>query len=173
MQTVGQTIVSSSPRQSCIFSPCVSSQKVSKRLNTNKLKLATTLESQLNKASGNDWDSLKMTVHFAALQVLGLTTRNHQDWFDENDVEIQTLLEEKRQPHRAHQSDPTSESKKDAYVGKRGEVQRKLRIMQDTWLSNKANVIQGYADRHDTKCFFDSLETITWPTNISPTLSVD
>lgn len=49
-------------------------QIVSKRLNTNKLELTTTLESQLNKVSGNDWDSLKMTVHFTALQVLGLTT---------------------------------------------------------------------------------------------------
>lgn len=107
-----------------------------------------------------------MTVLFAALQVRGLATRNHHDWFDENDVEIQTLLEEKCQPHRAHQSDPTSKSKKDAYVSKGKEVQRKLHIMQDTWLSNKANVIQGYADRHDMKCFFDSLETITWPTNI-------
>ena len=52
-------------------------QKVSKRLNTNKLKrpsvqqeLATTLESLLNEAAGNNWDSLKTTVHSAALQVL-------------------------------------------------------------------------------------------------------
>ena len=126
-------------------------QKVAKRLNTNKLELpsvqqelATTLESQWNDAAGNDWDSLKTTVHSAALQVLGLATGNHQDWFDENDVVIQTLMEEKRILHQAHHSDPTSEWKKDPYVSKRGEVQRKLRIMQDTWLSNKADEIQGY-----------------------------
>ena len=77
--------------------------KVAKRLNINKLKLpsvqqvlATTLERQLNEATGNDWDSLKTTVHSAALQVLGPATRNHQDWFDENDIVIQTLMEEKR-----------------------------------------------------------------------------
>ena len=70
---------------------------------------------------------------------------------------------EKRKLHRAHQSDPTSESKKDAYVSKRGEVQRKLRIMQDTWLSNKADEIQGYTNRHDMRCFFDSLKTIYGP----------
>lgn len=52
-------------------------------------------------------------VHFAALQVLGVATRNHQ-----NDVKIQILLKEKRQLHRAHKSDPTSESKKGAYVSK-------------------------------------------------------
>ena len=144
--------------------------KVAKRLNTNKLKLpsvqqvfATTLERQLNEATGNDWNSLKRKVHSAALQVLGPATRNHQDWFDENDVVIQTLMEEKRKLHRAHQSDPTSESKKDAYVSKRSEVQRKLRIMQDTWSSNKADEIQDYANRHDMKRFFDPLKTIYGP----------
>ena len=95
--------------------------------------------------------------------MLGLATRNHQDWFNENDAVIQTRMGEKRKLHRAHQSDPTSESKKDAYVSKRGEVQRKLRIMQDTWLSNKADEIQGYTNRHDMRCFFDSLKTIYGP----------
>ena len=92
-------------------------QKVAKRLNTNKLKLpsvqqelATTLERQLNEATGNDWDSLKTTVHSAALQVLGLATRNHQDWFDEN-VVIQTLMEEKRKLHRAHHRAVPSEGR--------------------------------------------------------------
>ncbi len=92
--------------------------------------------------------------------MLGPATRNHQDWFDENDVKIKTLLEEKRQLHRAHQSDPNSVSKKDAYVSKRREVQIKLRAMQDTWLSNKVDEIQGHADRHDMKHFYDSLKCV-------------
>ena len=157
-------------------------QKIAKLLNTHKLKLqsvqhelAITLERQLNEGTGNDWDSLKTTVHSAALQVLGMATRNHQDWFNDNDVVIQNLLEEKRKLYQAHESDPTSESKKDAYVSKRGEVQRKLRNMHDTWLSNKADEIQGYADRHDMKRFFDSLKTIYSPptSGSSPILSAD
>jgi len=85
------------------------------------------------EATGNDWESLKTTVQSAALQVLGPATRNHQDWFDESDVEIQTLLEEKYQLHRAHLSDPSSDTKKVAYDSKRREVQKKLCAMQDTW----------------------------------------
>ncbi len=88
-------------------------QTVAKKLNVNKLKLpsiqeelAATLESQLTDATRNDWDSLKTTVRAAASQVFGLATRNNQDWFDENDVKIKTLLEEKRQLDRAQQSDP-------------------------------------------------------------------
>lgn len=47
--------------------------------------------------------------------------------------------------------------------------------MQDTWLSNKADEIQGYAERHDMKQFFDSLKTIYGPlaSGRSPMLSVD
>ena len=97
-------------------------QKVVKKLNVYKLKLpavqqelAATLKSQLTEATGNDWESLKTMVHSATFQLLGPATRNHQDWFDENDAEIQTLLEEKHQLHRAHLSDPSSDAKKDAY----------------------------------------------------------
>ena len=50
-----------------------------------------------------------------------------------------------------------------------------LRIIPDTWLSNKANEIKGYADRHDMKRSFDSLKTIYCPltSGSSPMLSAD
>jgi exonuclease III len=157
-------------------------QKVAKRLNVNKLKLpsaqeelSTAMSQQLPEVSSNDWDSLKTIVHSVALQVLGPKTRNHQDWFDENDAEIQTVLEEKRLLHKAHRDDPNSVPKKDAYDGKRNEVQRKLRTMQDTWLSNKADEIQGYADAHDVKRFYDSLKCVYGPSTSgsSPMFNAD
>ncbi|KAK7091340.1 hypothetical protein V1264_009034 [Littorina saxatilis] len=47
--------------------------------------------------------------------------------------------------------------------------------MQDTWLSNKADEIQGYADRHDMKNFYDALKEVYGPTTSgsSPLLSAD
>ena len=47
--------------------------------------------------------------------------------------------------------------------------------MQDTWLSNKADEIQGYTDRHDMKRFFDSLKAIygALTSGSSPMLSAD
>ena len=43
--------------------------------------------------------------------------------------------------------------------------------MQDTWLSNKADEIHGYASRHNMKSFFDSLKTIYGsPTSGSSTM---
>ena len=51
----------------------------------------------------------------------------------------------------------------------------KLRQMQDFWLSNKADEIQGYADRNDMKTFYDGLKEIYGPTTSgsSPLISAD
>ena len=47
--------------------------------------------------------------------------------------------------------------------------------MQDSWLSNKADEIQGFADRNDMKNFYDSLKEVYGPTTwgSSPLLSRD
>jgi len=56
------------------------------------------------------------TVHKTALEHLGTTTGRNQDWFDENDEEIELLLSEKRRLLRAHQDDPLSTAKRTAFV---------------------------------------------------------
>ena len=54
-------------------------------------------------------------------------------------------------------------------------IQQKLRQMQDSWLSNKADEIQGYADRHDMKNVYDALKEVYGPTSSgsSPLISAD
>jgi len=76
---------------------------------------------------------------------------------------------------RAHQNDPTSVVKKAAFINIRSTVQAKLRSMQDSGLSAKADEIQGYADRHDTKRFYDALKVVYGPqsSGSSPLLSAD
>ena len=74
-----------------------------------------------------------------------------------------------------HLDDPISTAKKDALRNMRSTIQLKLRQMKDSWLSNKADEIQGYADRNDMKKFFDGLEEIYGPTTSGspPLLSAD
>ena len=62
-------------------------------------------------------------MYDTALTHLGLNTSKHQDWFDDNDDEIQKLLGEKRDTHRAHQQDRNSASKKAAYYSTKRKVQ--------------------------------------------------
>ena len=49
-----------------------------------------------------NWTVFHNTVHSSASTTLGHPSRKHQDWFDENDDEIQTLLEEKHRLHKEH-----------------------------------------------------------------------
>jgi len=77
------------------------------------------------------WVAFRDAVYSIALEHLGPASRRNQDWFDENDEEIQALRSEKHQLFGAHQNDPTSQAKKDAFASARQKVQKKLREMQD------------------------------------------
>ena len=164
-------------------------QKTAKRLNASKLKSTKTvtnfssdIEDKLSGAATTDqtsvdeqWAAFRDTVYSTALEHFGPAGRRNQDWFDENNESIEALLNEKQQLFRAHQNDPTSQAKKDAFKNAKGKVQKELREMQDNWLTKKAEEIQAYADRHDTRRFYDALKALygPQPSGSSPLLSAD
>ena len=110
------------------------------------------------------WAALRGTVYNTATESLGPSTREHKDWFDENAEDIQYLLDEKNRFHKVHLSVP----RKDAF----NTIQIKLHQMQDSWLSIQVEKIQGYADRHDLKNFYNALKEVYGQTP-SPLLSRD
>uniref|UniRef100_A0A8C7Z6H7 Reverse transcriptase domain-containing protein n=1 Tax=Oryzias sinensis TaxID=183150 RepID=A0A8C7Z6H7_9TELE len=122
-----------------------------------------------------DWAAIRSAVYNTATELLGSLSRRHKDWFDENNMEIQHLLVEKHKALKALHEDPMSVSKKDTLNNIRKVVQKNLRQMQDSWLSNKADEIQAYADQHDMKNFYASLKEVYGPTSSgsSPLLSAD
>ena len=91
------------------------------------------------------------TVHSSAMDFLGPVSHKQQDWFDENDKEIQGLLEEKHQKHKAYLRNTSSVSSKTAYSNICKTVQTRLRDMQDSWLRKKADKIQSFTDRNNMK----------------------
>ena len=97
-----------------------------------------------------------------------MVIRKHLDYFDEKDEEIQRLLEEKNQKHKAYLSDTSSVSNKAAYSNICMTVQTRPRDTQDSWLSSKADEIQSFADRKDMKIFFDALKTVYGPRAQAP-----
>ena len=124
----------------------------------------------INLSSENpeeNWTVFHKTVHS-----LGHSSRKHQDWFDENDDEIQRLLEEKHRLHKAHQDDTRSVSKKAAYSNI---CKTKLRDMQDSWLRKKTEENKSFTDRKDMKKFPEALKTIYGPKSSGATtlLSAD
>ena len=98
----------------------------------------------------DDWTAFKDIVYSIAFEHLGPSKQNNQDWFDENDAEITSLIAKKNCLLRQLQSDPHSASKKAAFANIYKEVQSTLCKMQDEWLSKKADKIQSYADQHDS-----------------------
>ena len=62
-----------------------------------------------------NWTVFRDTIHSSATDSLGPVSRKHQDWFNENDEEIQGLLEEKHQKHKVYLSDTSTVSNKAAY----------------------------------------------------------
>ena len=108
------------------------------------------------------WTVFRDTAHSSAMDSLEPVSRKHQDWFDENDNEIQGLLEEKHQKHKV-------------YLRNTSSVQTRLRDMQDSWLRKKADEIQSFADRKDLKKFFDVLKTVYGPqsSGTTPLISAD
>ena len=163
-------------------------RRTAKRLNVNSLKITDVkdkfiqdLESRLQYDATvhgdveEEWSKLRDIVYSTATEHLGFTKRKQQDWFDENDKDIQALLSEKHVLHRAYQNDPSSISKKAAFTNCRKTVQKKLRDMQDSWLSRKADEIQGFADKHDSKRFYSALKEVygPQPSGVTPLLSAD
>ena len=162
-------------------------KKVPKKLDVSKLKQDSKRQAFVNDLSSRlgalehstedveeSWTVLRDTVHSSAMNVLGPVSRKHQDWFDENDKEIQGLLEEKHQKHKAYLRNTSSVSSKIAYSNICKTVHTWLRDIQDSWLNKKADEIQSFADRKDMK-FFDALKTIYGPqsSGTTPLFSAD
>ena len=112
-----------------------------KRLNVSKLKselvqqeLAEELERNLQSHDldpdtdvETEWARISDTIYATASAVVGPSTREHQDWFDENNSRIKTLLEEKRRLYRALLNDPSFSLKKNAFNSAKRTAQFELR----------------------------------------------
>jgi exonuclease III len=109
------------------------------------------------------WSSFKKKVLESSANTLGFVQRKHQDWFDENDSEIQGLLDQVHAQHTAWINDKKSSSKHSAYKCTKQKVQARLRDMKDSWWKQKAEALQQAADRKDSKSFFDGLKAVYGP----------
>ena len=117
-------------------------KEVPKRLDVSKLKQDSKRQAFINDICSRldamelrsddpeeKWTVFRDTVHSSAMDSLGPVSRKHQDWFDGNDEEIQGLLEEKHQKHKAYLSNTSSVSNKAAYSNICKIVQTRLRYM--------------------------------------------
>ena len=83
---------------------CMNGIQVPKKIDVKKLRDAETKKEFNNKIKVVDlteqWETFKTTVYEAGVETLGLVKKTHSDWFDDNNVEIQKLLQEKHELHK-------------------------------------------------------------------------
>ncbi|XP_074627031.1 uncharacterized protein LOC141885034 [Acropora palmata] len=110
-----------------------------------------------------NWAKFRDEVNSAARETIDVLKKHHQDWFDDNDTEIQGLLAEKYTAHKAWLADKQSDAKRDRFHSLRGKLQKQLRCMKDIWWKRKPEEVQGYADSKNAKLFYSTLkELVFW-----------
>ncbi|VDM03268.1 unnamed protein product [Schistocephalus solidus] len=105
------------------------------------------------------WCQLRNVIQFTALEVLGRARRQNQDFFDENDANSSNLLAGKNGLHKAYM-DLLTDATNAAFFRCRCLIRQRLREMQDAWMIQMAEEIQGYADRNKKKNFFKAIKAI-------------
>lgn len=121
------------------------------------------------------WEQFKSLVTESAKVTIGPRKRVHQDWFDENDETIKSLLDNKQKAFIEWQNDPSSTSKRDRFKHLKKQAQTSLRKMQDKWWEEKAEEVQGYADTQNSKMFYSAIKEVYGPPKpcTTPLLSAD
>ena len=109
------------------------------------------------------WTVFRDAVFSAAETALGFCKRKHQDWFDQNNQDILTLIEAKRSAHAAWLSDKNSASKHAHFKQLRRQVQSRTRELKNAWWADKATEVQNHADNKWSKEFYAGLKSIFGP----------
>ena len=106
---------------------------------------------------------MKTILQETTAEVVGLSTRKHQDWSDEADKEIQEQLEKKRSCHNHLLAKPDDQADKAAYKTACSTLQAKLRIMQNDWWTGLAERTRLCADMCDMRAFYEALKAVYGP----------
>ena len=119
VQTAGQIKKLDASKLSLRIQPArrLQGKKAPKRLDVSKLNEVSMRQDFINgisnqlgamNHSSEDWAAFQNVVYSSAAITLRHPSRKHPDWFDENDEEIESLLEEKHDTQKAHQDDTSS-----------------------------------------------------------------
>jgi len=161
--------------------------RIKKKLDVSKLShpetkelLSRNLREQIEKlpAESNPekaWGNFRRVMYDTSERILGHTKRKHQDWFDNNNEEITSLLKKKQEAFTQWLNEKNSIAKHDHLKHLRSKVQVELRKMKDKWWESKAAELQQFADEHDTKKFFAGLKAVYGPSSntMAPVRSAD
>ncbi|KAL8601070.1 hypothetical protein ACOMHN_040771 [Nucella lapillus] len=147
-----------------VYAPTMTNQDENKKAFYQQLDEVRLEQVDFTKGQTEEnWAKLRNEVDTAAKETIDAFKRHHQDWFDDNDSVIRSLLAEKYAAHKNWLADIQSDSRRDKFHNLRREVQKRLRSMKDEWWKKKADEIQDYADSKNAKLFYSSLREVYGP----------
>lgn len=117
--------------------------------------LSADLPKQYPHDAEEHWDKLSSAIMDSSISILGQKKRKHQDWYDENDTEIQQLIDIKRQTFITWQNNINCKVKRAAHAKAKAAVQSTVRKLKNLWWMKKAQEIQQFVDSGDTRGFFE------------------
>ena len=91
----------------------------------------------------NTWESFKETLQNAATHAFSKKRKSNSDWFDENDIEIKTLL-------------------KDKHLNRR-DIQKSTRAMKNDWFTNKAKQAETFYQQKKHSEFYAIIREVHGP----------
>ena len=118
---------------------------------------------------------MKTILQEAVAEIVGLSIRKRQDWFDKADKEIQELLKKKCSRHNHLLAKPDDQAAKAAHKTASSTLQAKLRTIQNDCWTGLAERTQWYVDMGDLCAFYKALKAVYGPSHQIqvPFLSLD
>ena len=123
--------------------------KIPKRINVAKLKnpdIKSFLMAAFDQVdlTSLDWDGIRDVIYGKGVEILGLKSTKHRDWFDENADEVNSLIDAKRKAHlKLLNSSPANrQSSADQYSSAKRIAQCIIRQIKNKWWSELSDEIQ-------------------------------
>ena len=104
-----------------------------------------------NSTPDEEWEALQQVVYNTAKTYLGKPDRTHQDWFDPNEQELQTLMSRRDQAHQRVLQTRSTRSTTAAYKHACRLLQKHTRALKSDWWESKAVELQRAADCNNMK----------------------
>ena len=155
--------------------------KVPKRIDVAKLEhpeICKTVTDKLGDLSfDGTWENFRDQVYSSGEEILGLKQKQHKDWFDDNDADINELLDRKHYLHQAllNENPHNLPAAENDFKQHKAIVQRELRRMKNEWWSKISLQVQTASDAKDAKRLYGLLRQVFGPqsSSIAPLKSKD
>lgn len=136
---------------------------VTQRRNTDLKNTVQKMKYHEDMPAAEYWNTIKEKINTTSKTVLGYKKKMQQDWFADENGEINNLLEGKKQVFIKWQADKTNKIKHDALKVSKARAQRETRRLQNEWWIEKSREILVLADRNDSRGFYGAIKAIYKP----------